>query len=152
MTPIISKWDDRGLSIARHVALWSRDPSTQVGAYLADQFNRPISFGFNGLPRGVDDTSARLADRDTKLKMTIHAEENALLFAGRSLHGLDTTLFVWPLPPCGPCAAKIIQVGVARVVSGIARPDSAARWQADIVLAQQMFQESGVIYQEVIYP
>jgi dCMP deaminase len=148
----MNKWDERGLSLARHVALWSRDPSTQVGAYLVDQFNRPISFGFNGLPRGVNDTSSRLETRDIKLKMTIHAEENAILFAARPLQGLNTTLYVWPLPPCGPCAAKIIQVGVSRVVVGIARPDSVARWSFDIAAATQMFEEAGVIYQEVIYP
>lgn len=39
---MITKWDARFLDLAALVASWSRDPSTQVGAVIADGINRII--------------------------------------------------------------------------------------------------------------
>jgi deoxycytidylate deaminase len=41
------KWDRRFLELARHVAAWSKDPSTQVGAVVAEG-KRVVSLGYNG--------------------------------------------------------------------------------------------------------
>ena len=79
---MIDKWHLRFLRLAREVSSWSKDPSTQVGCVIVDQSKRVISLGFNGLPAGLHDTAGRLLDRELKLALTIHAEENALLFAG----------------------------------------------------------------------
>jgi len=76
----MSKWDSRFMDLARLVASWSKDPSTQVGAVIVDQDKRIVSTGFNGFPRCVNDSPV---DREVKLLRTIHAEENALLFARR---------------------------------------------------------------------
>jgi deoxycytidylate deaminase len=73
--------------LAEHVAKLSKDPSTKVGAAIFDNKRRVISLGYNGLPRGVEDSPARLHDRDTKLKLTLHAEQNALAFATAPLEG-----------------------------------------------------------------
>jgi len=77
----ISKWDDRFLSLTQFIASWSKDPSTKVGAVIADQNNRIVSMGYNGLPVGVKDHTERYSDRERKLAMIVHGEMNAILFA-----------------------------------------------------------------------
>jgi dCMP deaminase len=130
-------WDNRFLGLAEHVAQWSRDPSTKVGAVLVDNKRRILSIGFNGFPRGVADDE-RLHDRDTKYEMVVHAEANTLLFAAASVEG--ATAYVWPLPPCSRCAALLIQAGIARVVS----PAPSERWADNCGLAARLFDEAGV--------
>ena len=80
---MLDKWDMRFLALAEHVSEWSKDPSTQVGAVIThSRSKRVISLGFNGFPAGVEDTEERLEDRTTKYEMVVHAEQNALMFAG----------------------------------------------------------------------
>ncbi len=134
-------WDQRYVDLARFVASWSKDPSTQVGAVILDADRQPVSFGFNGLPMGVDDTAERLNDRDLKYKMIVHAERNALVFARRTLKGC--TLYTWPFLPCPVCAGMFIQAKIARVVAPVL-PERNERWTEDIALSLVMFEESGV--------
>lgn len=136
----MSKWDVRFLELAATVATWSKDPSTAVGAVIADAKNRVVSLGFNGFPRGVHDETV---PRDEKLRRTIHAEENALLFAGRSVEGC--TIYVTHAP-CARCAAKLIQAGIARVVAQVPVDGFAARWEDEIRSATEMFLEAGVAF------
>jgi dCMP deaminase len=139
----MSKWDARFLSMAGLVASWSKDPSTQVGAVITDLRNRVISLGFNGFPRDVDDDFTLLADRDEKLRRTIHAEENALLFANRSVEGC--TLYVTH-PPCARCTAKLIQAGIARIVTVSPAGAFAERWKEDLDSSRAMMGEAGVVF------
>ena len=133
-----AKWDRRFLKIAREVATWSKDPSTQVGAVIVDPDQRVVSLGYNGLPRGVSDSRDLLDDRVAKYATVIHAEQNALLFAARPVAGC--TCYTWPLPPCSHCAALMIQVGIARVVFPLdVDPALSARWQDSLALARQLF-------------
>lgn len=134
-------WDSRFIALAKHIARWSKDPSTQCGAVIVDVDKRIISTGYNGLPRGVEDTPERLEVRDTKYGLVIHAEENALLYARQSLGGC--TIYVWPMPPCSRCAAKIIQSGITRVVSvPVLSREVHLRWSKDWLLANQMYVET----------
>jgi dCMP deaminase len=142
-----AKWDQRYLGLARHVAGWSKDPSTQVGAVIVDWHKRVVSLGFNGPPRNVQDSERRLHDRDVKYRITLHAEENAILFANRALHGC--TIYTWPLPPCAKCASKIIQVGLNRVVAPPLPADLEERWERDIQLGRQLFDEAGIVFEEL---
>lgn len=127
------------LQLAALTATWSKDPSTKVGAVITDGANRVVSQGYNGLPRGVSDDPAILADRDEKLRRTIHAEMNAVLFAGRPLTGC--TIYVTH-PPCARCAAVLIQSGIARVVH--ADRALGPHWAADLASARSMFAEAGI--------
>ena len=123
---LIDRWDRHGIAEAELIAGMSRDPSTKVGAYIADPRHRPISKGFNGPPRGIPDHKWQQADRDIKLAATLHAETNAILFAERDrLEG--STLYVTH-PPCGQCSALIVQAGIKRVVCKRAEEAFAARW------------------------
>ena len=121
--------------MAHLAASWSKDPSTKVGAVLVDSKHRVISLGFNGYPRGVDDAEL---PRERKLLRTIHAEENAILFAQGSLEG--STAYVTH-HPCAGCAAKLVQKGVARVVVSGSIND---RWADHVAEARMMFEEAGV--------
>ena len=68
-----SKWDTRFLSLAEHISSWSKDPSTKVGAAIIGPYRDIISLGYNGFPRGVEDTPERLENRELKYKMIVHA-------------------------------------------------------------------------------
>lgn len=135
----MNKWDRRHLGMAKQVATWSKDPSTHVGARIVDAHNRVISEGFNGPPRGVTDDPT--ISREAKLRRTIHAEKNALLFAQRSVAGM--TMYVTH-HPCAQCAAYIVQAGITRVV--ILEQDIvfAERWADELAEAKLILSDAGV--------
>lgn len=134
------KWDTRFLGLAAHISAWSKDPSSQVGAVITDG-NRIVSLGYNGFAAGVEDKEARLADRNCKLNLTIHAEENAMIFAKRDLRGC--TVYVTH-PPCPRCASKLIQEEFDRVVYINPSEDFLSRWANDLTLSKEMYQEAGI--------
>lgn len=136
------KWVKRMLGLAAHIAEWSKDPSTKVGAVIADSHNRIVSLGFNGFAKGVEDLPERLNNRELKYEMVVHAEVNAILFADRALH--DCSLFVHPLPPCSRCAAVIIQSGIKAVYTPKITGDNVQRWKDSCLIAEQMFADAGV--------
>ncbi len=142
------KWDRRFMNIAKEVASWSKDPSTKVGAHIVRTDRTPVSYGYNGFPRGVKDTEDRYINRDVKYKLVVHAEENAILNA----HGLDLRgciLYATALP-CARCAASIIQVGIAEVVAPEPSLDYVSRWADDIKLTKTMFEEAGVALRVIL--
>ena len=140
---MLDKWDHRFLALAEHISNWSKDPSTQVGAVITHtRSKRVVSMGFNGFPAGVEDTWERLDDRGTKYEMVVHAEQNALMFAGDRAEGC--TLYVHPLPPCARCAVMIIQAGIKRVVCD--QPDfDHQRWGEAAKIADTLFREAGLV-------
>jgi dCMP deaminase len=87
----------------------------------------------------VHDYESRLNDRDTKLKLMIHAEENALLFARQSTEGF--TLYTWPMMMCSSCMSKAIQSGIKRHVS---MENNNPRWQDSFEIAVKIAKEGGV--------
>ncbi|KXI23378.1 dCMP deaminase family protein [Photobacterium sanguinicancri] len=136
---MISKWAIRFNQMAELVASWSKDPSTQVGAVIT-KHNRIVSVGFNGYPHGISD-SAETDDRDMKYLKTLHAEENAILFAKRDLDDCE----VWVTHfPCPNCAAKIIQTGITAVHCPEQSEDFLSRWGEKIKVSQDMFEQANV--------
>lgn len=138
MTKKVDKWDERFLELAQMVGSWSKDPSTKVGAVIVRPDRTVASLGYNGFPRGVDDT---YQDRDHKLLRTVHAEMNAILSAREPLKGC--VIYVTPLCPCANCAAAIIQAGIHGVVATTPaqqRPE----WKASFEAAQEMFAQANV--------
>jgi dCMP deaminase len=124
--------------MAHEVASWSKDPSTQVGARIT-RGKILVSEGFNGPPAGMQDDPA--IDRETKLRRTLHAEQNAILYAQRDLTGC--TMYVTH-HPCARCAAQIAQAGIKRVVCNAPDPAFAVRWAEDIAEAQLILTHAGV--------
>ncbi len=140
-TNTLSNWDHRMLGLARYIALkWSKDPSTKVGAVITDKYNRIVSLGINGFPRGVADTPERLNNREVKYKKTVHAEANAILFAKKDLTGCN--LYTWPMGPCSTiCAPQIAQTGISRVIF---QESDNPRWKEDIDISKETFTEVGI--------
>jgi dCMP deaminase len=129
------------LGLAEYVSTASKDPSTKVGAVIVDPDRRVVSVGYNGFPRGVEDTEERLHNRDIKYKMVVHAECNALMFSNlASLKGC--AIYVWPMMPCAACASMIIQKGITTVV---ATQNDNPTWQHDFELSKQLFTEASVL-------
>ena len=137
-SPKLEEW---AVGMARHVAKLSKDPSTKVGAVIFDSKRRIVSAGYNGFARGVNDSESRLNDRNTKYKLTIHAEKNAILFATAPLEGC--TLVVTH-PCCAQCAATIIQSGIKHVMWPRPTQEFARRWGDEIDQSLIQFSEAGV--------
>lgn len=133
----MEKWDRRFLELADHIAQWSKDPRTKVGAVVVDHKNRVVSMGYNGFPRGVFDFNERYDDRPTKHLYVAHAERNALDNAPLMVEGC--TLYS-PLLPCHECAKSIIQKGITRVVSYYVDREDTFNWNVTV----RMFLEAGV--------
>lgn len=121
-------WDDRYLSLAQQVSTWSKDPSTKVGCVIIDDYGRPVSFGYNGFAKGVDDSEVRLLDRQTKLRYTIHAENNAILSASKQLDGC--TVYI-TTTPCIHCLSQMKQCRISRVVCNEPTEGFKSRWDTD---------------------
>lgn len=132
-------WDLRFMDLAKLVASWSKDPSTQVGAVIVDDKKRIVSLGYNGFPRGIADTTDRLVDKTTKYAMIVHSEANAILNANVVLEDchLYTTKF-----PCSGCTKLIIQSGIQRVYAPKIKQDEV--WTADAKFSSDMLVEAGV--------
>jgi dCMP deaminase len=140
---VSEKWDSRFLELAKHISEWSKDPSTKVGCVVVGEDREIRSTGFNGFPRGIEDDSDRLEDREKKYPLICHAEENAIMHAARigiSLKG-NTAYISWP--PCSRCARSLIQAGVNEVVfpTGVDVPE---RWRSDFDIAIAMMNEGGI--------
>ncbi len=139
----LNKWDERYLGLAREVSTWSKDPSTQVGAVTVGDKKEVLSQGFNGFPRGIDDSIERYDNREIKYKFVVHAEMNAIYnatYRGTSLDG--ATLYVYGLPICSECAKGIIQVGIKKVV--VEKTKELNNWNESVELSKKMFDEAGV--------
>lgn len=134
------KWHLRFLRLAREVSTWSKDPSTKVGCVIVSPDRRVVSLGFNGLPAGIRDSADRLADREVKLALTLHAEENALLFAKGSVAGCAAYV---TRHPCSQCAAKLIQSGVCEVCY-LYDEDFEIRWADSLKYSRLALNEAGV--------
>jgi dCMP deaminase len=130
-------WTRRFLGMAKQVGLWSKD-TTKVGAIAVGDKRRILETGYNGIPRGVEDTPERMV-RPAKYLWTAHAEENLVAHAARDrLSG--STVFVTHLC-CSRCARMLINAGVSTVVCG---SGSTSMAQEEFDAAIIMFNEAGV--------
>lgn len=138
--PPHSTWDQRYLRLARRVALWSKDPSTQCGAILVRPDRTLASLGFNGFPRGASDDPALYADRSLKYPRVIHSEWNSAACShDPSLAGY--TVYAWPMPPCNRCTASLLQRDVGRVVRPRPEADKLERWATQFHYADHMWRQ-----------
>lgn len=135
-------WSEYNMDLAAMAATRSKDPKTQVGAYIVTKDNKPVSFGYNGLPAGMPETDA-IWDRESKRDFVIHAEVNALLNA--QSNGVDfsectlyTTLF-----PCNRCATLIAQLKLKEVCYLDFRSDT------EYLLAWEILESCGVKYRRL---
>jgi len=135
------------LGIARAISDLSKDRRTKVGAVAVGPAGEIRAMGYNGFPRGCDDDIARYEDRDTKLALIVHAEQNLVAlaaYAGTSLAGC--TVVVSGMYPCSSCAKSLIQAGIKQVITPPPRENSF--WTDDAQWSKILFDEASV---EVMY-
>ena len=142
---MLNQWDKRFLDIAKSVSTWSKDPSRKIGA-IAVRNRKILSTGYNGFPKGIEDSEERYINREIKYQYVVHAEMNCIYNAAENGISLrDSTLYIYGLPVCGNCALGIIQAGVSRVVAlSEGTPD---RWKEAIEKTNEIFKEAGVEYE-----
>lgn len=118
-------WDNYFMSLASLAAQRSNCMKRRVGCVLVSATNRVVlSTGYNGTPRGLVNCNAGGCPRCNSglgaghglaTCLCIHAEENALLEAGRDRLA-DGAVLYCDTCPCLTCSIKIAQVGVKEVV------------------------------------
>lgn len=141
------KWDKKFSDLSELVASWSKDTSRGVGSVIVDEDNRVLSVGYNGFPRGVDDTIESRYERPAKYLYTEHAERNAIFSAARNGVALKGSVIYSTLYPCADCARAIIQSGVTTVITNIV-DENHDTWGESFKVSKELFEESGV---EVIF-
>lgn len=168
-------WHRRFLQMAGLVAHWSKDSSTQVGAIIV----RPetwtvVTTGYNGFARGVRETvdvlqreaGGKLVPvgkqldperwrRPDKYQWVEHAERNAIYQAARHGQATDGCVLYMNFEPCpcSGCARAIIQAGIVEIVgTDIPFGGKGEQWEADLLLADAMLAEVGVIQTTVGRP
>jgi dCMP deaminase len=142
----LDKWDQRFLKLAEEVASWSKDPSRKIGAVAIGAKGQVLAQGFNGFPRGIDDSEERYNDRERKYELVVHAEMNVIYnatYSGVSLDG--ATLYVTGLPVCSECAKGIVQVGIKRVIMReMEIPES---WLSSWHKTREIFHEAKILFE-----
>ena len=130
------KWHKRYLTLAKLVSTWSKDPRKKVGAVITED-RRIRGVGYNGFPRGIADTHARLSDKDIKNMIMVHAEVNAM----HSSDGRGDTIYVYPCLPCAQCLGNIVQSGTIKTVVTLPL-DLESSWNQALVV--ELAKEAGI--------
>lgn len=142
-----NKWNIRFMQMAQLISTWSKDQSTKVGCVIVSPDKAILSMGYNGFPRGVDDTPEYRQIRPTKYEFVVHAEENALLNAGRNGTRLSGGILYVTMPPCTRCAGSIIQSGIKEII--YLEPEIQKQipgWRDSLNISFTMFDEAGILY------
>lgn len=117
-------WDSYFMALASLAAQRSNCMKRRVGCVLVGRERRVISTGYNGTPRGLRNCAEGGCPRcntgdgsgvGLATCLCIHAEENALLEAGRE-RIRDGAVLYCDTCPCLTCSIKICQVGISEVV------------------------------------
>lgn len=119
--PLRPDWDTYFMKLATLAASRSNCMKRKVGCVIVRD-HRVIATGYNGTPRHLTNCfnggCRRCNNGDSKNLSTclcLHAEENALLEAGRDRVGVKATLYC-DTCPCLTCSVKIVQTGIKEVV------------------------------------
>lgn len=131
--------------------VFSKDPSTKVGAlFMYPKTLQILSMGYNGMPRGIDETLGHRWERPLKYKLTEHAERNAIYNAARSGTSLQDSICVVSMFPCTDCARGIIQSGCQMVVTKDIdcfikeHPNMSDHWREEWIISMEMMKEAGI--------
>lgn len=107
-------WTDYFLGLSKVISQRSHDIHTQHGCVITDQHNRILGVGYNGYPRGLDDTNLP-KNRPDKYPWMIHAERNAL---SNCVVRPDAGIAYVTGQCCNDCIMALWQEGVSTVYMG----------------------------------
>lgn len=117
-------WDAYFMRLADLAALRSNCMKRRVGCVIVKD-NRVVATGYNGTPRHLTNCNEGGCARCNKGEgsgaglstcLCLHAEENALLEAGRDRIAGDNSILYCNTCPCLTCSIKIVQSGIKQVV------------------------------------
>lgn len=140
-------WEEYFMGIAILSALRSKDPSTQVGACIANDDNKVVSIGYNGMPQGLKDDQMPWGHGDgleSKYLYVCHAEFNAIL--NSQIVNLKGTKIYVTLFPCNECAKAIAQAGIKEIIylSDKYKDTDSTK------VSKKIFDEVGIQYHEYV--
>ena len=104
------------ISEAYREALHSPDTSSRIGAVLADDDNRILTWGHNAPTTGIAHDDSRLFTRPSKYMFIEHAERNAIYAAAAAGVQVRGLTLVTPWSPCADCARAAVMSGVKKLV------------------------------------
>lgn len=113
-------WDEYFCNLLGGIRLRASCPRRSGGSLIVDECRNIISTGYNGPPTGLPNCTESPCDGvddkagDTSNCIALHAEHNAIYFAGdrrASAHTIYCTML-----PCMKCALEILQTPIRRVV------------------------------------
>lgn len=117
-------WDAYFMRLADLAALRSNCMKRRVGCVVVRD-NRVVATGYNGTPRHLKNCNEGGCSRCNKGQgsgaslstcLCLHAEENALLEAGRDRIDGENPILYCNTCPCLTCSIKIVQCGIKQVV------------------------------------
>jgi dCMP deaminase len=144
----VPDWDSYFMAMLPLVAARSKDPRTKTGCVVVGPHHEVRTTGYNGFPRGVQDTLPERWDRENgeKYFWVEHAERNAIYNAARHGAALDGCTMYLNWLPCMDCARAIIQSGIVRLVVDRQQHEKnrSAKWEADFARVETLLSEGGV--------
>jgi len=147
-TRLRPNWDTYFMKLAHLASLRSNCMKRRVGCVLVSN-NRVIATGYNGTPRNIKNCNEGGCERCNSgigsgqglgSCFCLHAEENALLEAGRER--VSGAVIYCDTCPCITCSVKIVQTGVREVVYNV-------EYTVD-GMAAKVLREGGVILRQYI--
>lgn len=145
-------WDAYFMRLADLAALRSNCMKRRVGCVIVKD-NRVVATGYNGTPRHLTNCNEGGCSRCNKGQgsgaalstcLCLHAEENALLEAGRDRIAGENSILYCNTCPCLTCSIKIVQSGLKQVVY-------AQSYSMD-ELSHKVFNEARVILRQFVPP
>lgn len=105
-------WNEYFIGLAHAVAMRSHDIQTKHGCVITDKDNRILGVGYNGFPKGLDDSKLPNT-RPDKYPWMIHAERNAL---SNCTIRPDNGIAYITGQSCNDCIMALWQEGITKVV------------------------------------
>ena len=113
----IPSWDETFMHEVYWWARRSKDPRTKIGAVLVRPGDKdPISHGYNGFARDVNDNETERWERPEKYEWVVHAEDNAVLNCARKGQSSKGAILFTQGVPCSRCTDACIQGGIVEIV------------------------------------
>ena len=129
-------WTNYFLGLAKVASQRSHDMHTQHGCVITDKNNRILGVGYNGFPKGMDD-SVLPKTRPEKYHWMIHAERNAL---SNCVVRPDNGIAYVTGQCCNDCALALHQEGIKKIIMakshGTVLFDQKAKERFDLFVSQ----------------